>query len=187
MKLNWLIEPPGSSQLKKAVFFWQRLTHQVRSVFQLMPTALLSLSPPSTFCLWVALCVTDRPPIKACWPPSLPLPTVIYAGSVIQALIIPAGQELPLPCSLDYRVWQRTAVEGQRENFRAALIHTSLSVPLCLSLKITNKGKSFNYSSVLEGRLKKKVGWPHWGSYPPHEPSPVCLEEGGPTEVSEMR
>lgn len=35
-------------------------------------------------------------------------------------------------------------------------MHTSLSVPFCLSLKIINKGKSFYYSSVSEGRLKKK-------------------------------
>lgn len=146
------------------------------------------LVPPSTFCLWVVLYVTGRPPSEARWPPSWPLSTVVFGGSVIPALIIPAGQELPRPCSLACRVWPRTAARRKREDFQSsAHIHIPVCAkylfhPFCLSLKITNKGKSFYYSSLSEGRLKKGWmtlvsvlsamwalsfmsggGWTHWG------------------------
>lgn len=65
------------------------------------------LVPSSTFCLWVALHVTGRPLSKARWSPFLTSPQRCYGGSAIQALIIPAGQELPLPQSLEHGVWLR--------------------------------------------------------------------------------
>lgn len=148
---------PRSLQLKRGAFLWQQLTHQARSVFQAVPTALLSSSPPSTFCLWVALHVTDRPSTEARWPACRPLPAAVYGGSVIQALIIPAGQELPLPCSLDCGVWlQRERQRGfseQRSHTHHSVCAKYLFYPFVLSSNITNKGKSFYYSSLPQGRL----------------------------------
>lgn len=103
------------------------------------------LYPPSTFCLWVALHVTGIPPDDAhCTlpspQPSWPVPSAVYGGSVIQALIIPAGHELPLPCSLHHRGWPRTEAERVSRAAHPRLCQISFSSFL-LKLKDNKQGE----------------------------------------------
>lgn len=150
----------GSLQFKRGAFFSQRLTHRVRSVFQVVPTALLSSSllPPfvcerrSMSQAGLLARFADVPPDLS---PLFFLWRKWHPGSYYSSW---AGATLP--CSLDGTVWPITAAKRKREDFQSsAHIHIPVFAKYLFhrSLKITNKGKSFYYSSLSEGRLKK--GW----------------------------
>lgn len=155
--------PCGRLCLTRGSFFWLRLPHQAKmpgvSSAANSPSVLV---PPSTFCLWVALCVTRRLLALLTDLPANLHPKLFMEEVSSRLLLLQLGQELPLPLRPSQIC--RTSVPNIFFNH------------FCPSLKITNKGKSF--TQPLYQRVDiKKVGWPRKECYPLFE----CLKEGRPT------